>query len=100
MAITSQSFYFYADELISSDWLDWSETAFSSVPNQSHHNKRALQSYLASSNSSVRTRAGFCYNLGLLKGPVIQSRTGTRGSLPLGWKLLTEEEGVMVEVLV
>lgn len=86
MKIISQFLYSYTDQFIKTQWVEWSEQPLAQKPNIKYRNKTGFQRVLDSSDSTIRTRAGEAYRLGLLKGPIIDGRFAKKHNLPLGWK--------------
>lgn len=67
MKIISQFLYSYTDQFIKTQWVEWSEEPLAKKPNFQYRNKTGFQRVLDSSDSTIRTRAGEAYRLGLLR---------------------------------
>jgi hypothetical protein len=88
---SSQPIYFYPDQLLKENWPAWVEDFFSKIPDTNYHHARGFQELSGSlENSTVRTRAGEAYRLGLLLQRVIRERSEGGGDMPRGWKYVCE----------
>lgn len=88
--ISSQFLYSYIDELLKSEWVEWSEGVFSSTHPEEDHVSNGFQRSLGAESSDIRSRASEAHKLGLLKGPLVSNRTGGRASMPRGWQIIVE----------
>ncbi|MCE2926237.1 MAG: DUF3883 domain-containing protein, partial [Rickettsiales bacterium] len=86
MSINSQFLYSYIDELIKSQWIDWSENLLSRIPSKEFQTRRGFQELTGADNSFIRSRALEGFRLGLFNGRVISERGGSHSELPEGWK--------------
>lgn len=86
MSINSQFLFSYTDQFTKSQWVDWSESTLSQIPEEKFHTKDGFQKAIHSTDSTDRTRAGEAYKLGFLKGPIIDSRFDATHYLPLHGK--------------
>lgn len=82
----------YPDQLIREVWREWCETVLSTGVEAEFAVPTGFQLKLGSTTANDRSRALECYNLGLLKGLLVNPRDGARGELPLGWDLLVKEQ--------
>jgi len=98
MSINSQFLYFYIDELLRNQWVDWSENILSKIPEPEFVLKRGFQTISGSDNSSTRTRALDCFRLGFINSKLISERTGTRNSIPTGWQSICDGEMVHTQL--
>jgi len=93
----AQPIYIYPDQLITETWPDWVETIFTKVPSIQNRNNRGFQELAGGDNSSVRTRAGEAYRIGLLLHRVIRERDeGT--ATPKGWDYVCNDKTVLSKV--
>jgi hypothetical protein len=91
----AQPIYIYPDQLLKETWPIWVESIFSKQPDDAHQNARGFQELSGSTdNSTVRTRAGESYRLGLLLQRVIRERTEGSG-IPKGWQYVCEGKSVI-----
>ena len=80
----AQPIYIYPDQLIKDTWPDWVETILSKSPPAANHNSRGFQELTGVENSTVRTRAGEAYRIGVLLHRIIRVREDGAGT-PIGW---------------
>lgn len=87
---SAQPIFIYPDQLLKETWPGWVESIFSKQPDDAYRNARGFQELTGSTdNSTVRTRAGESYRLGLLLQRVIRERTEGSG-VPKGWQYVCE----------
>ena len=84
--IQSQFLYSYLDQFIKKQWVDWSEGALSISHGEEFFVKNGFQKATNSFDSTTRTRAREAYRLGLLKSPLISSKSDSNQKIPLGWR--------------
>jgi len=91
---SAQPIYIYPDQLITETWPDWAETILSKTPSEDHRNSRGFQGLVGIKNSTVRTRAGEAYRIGLLLHRVIRERGEGTGT-PKGWDYVCNDKTVL-----
>lgn len=91
---SAQPIYIYPDQLITETWPEWVETILSKRPSETHRNDRGFQDLVGVDNSTVRTRAGEAYRMGLLLHRVIRERSEGAGT-PKGWDYVCNDKTVL-----
>ena len=91
---SAQPIYIYPDQLITETWPDWVETILSKSPPAENRNSRGFQELAGVENSTVRTRAGEAYRMGLLLHRVIRERE-EGASTPKGWDYVCNDKTVL-----
>jgi hypothetical protein len=91
---SAQPIYIYPDQLITETWPDWVETILSKSPPDANRNSRGFQELAGVDNSTVRTRAGEAYRMGLLLHRVIRERE-EGASTPKGWDYVCKDKTVL-----
>lgn len=84
--------YFYFDEFLRTVWVTWCENILLNTGEAKHHTSRGFQEKLNDFSSTPRTRANEAWTLGLLKGEIVNARSGTR-DVPLGWEMSFSNDG-------
>ena len=83
----------YIDQLLSDNWVRYSETALSRQHNVTHSVTTGFQDVILSTGSNDRTRAQELFTIGLLRGPLIKPQESPV-SIPLGWQFIQSNEHV------
>ena len=91
---SAQPIYIYPDQLITETWPDWVETILSKNPPEANRNARGFQELAGVDNSTVRTRAGEAYRMGLFLHRVIRERE-EGASTPKGWDYVCNDKTVL-----
>lgn len=97
ISASAQPIYIYPDQLITDTWPGWVETILSKLPDEEHRGSRGFQVLAEGENSSIRTRAGEAYRLGLLLQRVIREREGP-ASVPKGWEYVCNGKTVLSKI--
>lgn len=88
--------YTYVDQLLSESWVSWSERYLSQRADRRYSGSRGWQDYVehvsGSVNANERTRAKELFECGLLRGRLVQPRSGGTGGTPNGWSLILNDE--------
>ena len=84
----------YPDQLLKGKLVPWYDKCLRGPNSPEYDTQRGFQSCLGNFSSDVRTRALELYQLGLLKGPLIQPRDEGSG-IPEGWQLVQRGEDVL-----
>lgn len=91
---SAQPIYIYPDQLIAETWPDWVETILSKSPPAKNRNSQGFQELAGIDNSTVRTRAGEAYRMGLLLHRIIRERDEGAGT-PKGWDYVCNDKAVI-----
>lgn len=92
---SAQPIYIYPDQLITETWPDWAENVLSKIPPEENRSSRGFQELAGGDNSTVRTRAGEAYRMGLLLHRVIREREEGAGGTPKGWEFVCDDKSVI-----
>ena len=77
----------YIDQLISENWVEYSEKALSGMTPPEMLQGKSFQDVISSSSSNNRTRAKELFEIGVLRGLLIKPRSSSIGTA-LGWELV------------
>jgi hypothetical protein len=83
----------YPDTLVET-WVNYSDEVLDRQHSTKYSVPRGFQDALGAENSNNRTRALELFQVGLLRGLLVNSREGDRSSMPLGWSLIQADKNV------
>jgi len=86
--------YMYPDRLISEHFVRYSDEVLSSQHDPMYTTATGFQDVQGGRSSDIRTRALELYDLGLLRGRLVNPQSAGGGDIPHGWSLVQSDEHV------